>query len=958
MYDVHRKSNANKCNNNTTKFRPLLACLTHLESYNKSSRAQIRNETSTYRAYLPVKVNQRTELALLDSGNLLISVISKKFYDHLNLPQDSLVPVWDLPTISTAKKGAALHVLGRLRQPLTITLAPFTTPLTFRPLVINNLAMPINISGAFMHKNNISQMHGNGTVVYDNTSIKLWSKNDIASRKLHSHIRNNEATMGQSNVYAAKSVTVKPNSISVVDLDVPAVFALNLRHGDAILSAIGDFETKTNLCTPKSAVIRITPDGKATTTVLNPTDLPVKMNIGTCFGTVQHSETNDITSEVIAALSPEHAQLDVTRETSSSKTADLPKIDANKEEKLAWIRKESKLNTVRALKDGTNLAQAEALLLEFFDLFSDGSVFGKTTLLEHNITLNHDAPIRLGKRRMNLKLVNAEKEQVKTWLAQGIIEPSASEYSFPLIPVPKKDGSTRFCVDYRKLNDITFRDSFPLPIIEENLHALQGSRVFSALDNVGAFHSVPVKRSDCHKTAFVSSEGLFQFVYMPFGLMNGPPTYSRLVQLVLKKVPSSMALPYLDDVCVHSKDIATHLVALRKVFQAYRDAGLKLKPSKCALFQDEITYLGHDVSAAGIKPSKKHVEIIKDWPMPETRTQIRTFLGILGYHSQHIQNYAAAAEPLRQYQREVEPKMEKKVFEMSFEAQTAFLRLREVLRSGPILAYPDWNSPEPFIVDTDWSHDASCIGGVLSQKQNGIERVIAYSAKRLKGARLNYSSNKGEIWAIIHFLTHWRHHLLGRKFIIRTDHQAIQWLNTMAEPKGMITRWLDLLSNFEYEIKFRPGHLHSNADALSRTSHAPLEEDDPNDDDAWRITNIEVDNELLDSEKLLRAQREDCVVGTVREWVLNDAVLPMHKQLKRMNPHIRDYKKLLEFLFINTKGLLCLRNKDQCDQVCLPQTYWPQKQRPIFMQRSLITKALTKPYAECAKYFISTECLN
>ena len=182
------------------------------------------------------------------------------------------------------------------------------------------------------------------------------------------------------------------------------------------------------------------------------------------------------------------------------------------------------------------------------------------------------------------------------------------------------------------------------------------------------------------------------------------------------------------------------------------------------------------MSAEGIKPSKKHVEIIKDWPMPITRAQIRTFLGIIGYHSQHIPNYAAAAEPLRQYLREVEPKMEKIEFEMSAEAKTAFLSLREVLKSSPILAYPDWTSQEPFIVDTDWSHDAACIGGVLSQKQNGVERAIAYSAKRLKGARLNYSSNKGEIWAIIHFLTHWRHHLLGRHFIVRTDHQAIQWL--------------------------------------------------------------------------------------------------------------------------------------------------------------------------------------
>ena len=141
----------------------------------------------------------------------------------------------------------------------------------------------------------------------------------------------------------------------------------------------------------------------------------------------------------------------------------------------------------------------------------------------------------------------------------------------------------------------------------------------------------------------------------------------------------------------------------------------------------------------------------------------------------------------------------------------------------------------------------------------------------------------------------------------------------MAEPRGMISRWLDLLSNFDCEFQFRPGHLHGNADALSRTAHAKLEEDDPDDDDACRITNMEIDESFLKDSELLHAQRADTVISTVRAWILNDIIPPTHKQMKRLNPHIREYKKLLPSLFINTHGLLCIRNKDQCDQVCLPQ---------------------------------------
>jgi len=538
-----------------------------------------------------------------------------------------------------------------------------------------------------------------------------------------------ESALGDFPVYLDHSVVVPPRSILRVSVGAPAVTAGKATSGALVISRDSRWSEKTGLLSPAHIVASVDENGQTFSTVLNPTDRHVRVEGRVRYGMARRAcepeQQREYPWRVIASLNEHDAS---TTET----IAQQPKLATDATPSTEWLTKEFRLDQSPYLQSADRLALAIALLKDFPSLYSDGTVLGRTTLIEHAIHLQHPRPVAIRPRRVNPKYREAEQEQIKEWKKQGIIEDSNSAYSFPMIPVPKKDGTVRFCIDYRKLNEITYKDAYPLPLIEDNLAQLKDSTVFSALDNVGAFHSVPVREQDRHKTAFSSSEGLYQFLYLPFGLMNGPPTYSRLVKLVLKDIPLSVALPYLDDCCVHSVDFQSHVEGLRRVFRAYERAGLKLKPSKCMLFMDSITYLGHEVSKDGIQIATRYVDIVRNWPEPETRAEIRTFIGKVGYYRKFIPAYSAEVEPLQSYLRDVPENEMKAPLAISEEARAAFIKLKQLLCQSPILAYPDFKSGERFILDTDWSLDNKMIGGVLSQVQDGQERVIAYSARRLR----------------------------------------------------------------------------------------------------------------------------------------------------------------------------------------------------------------------------------
>ena len=484
------------------------------------------------------------------------------------------------------------------------------------------------------------------------------------------------------------------------------------------------------------------------------------------------------------------------------------------------------------------------------------------------------------------------RQQIDRWLEQRVVEEADSPWSFPLVPVPKKNSKeVRWAVDYRKLNAVTKKDAFPLPNIADNLSRLSGSRVFSALDGAGAFHAVPVRRSDREKTAFSSPFGQYQFVRMPFGLANAPATYSQLVARALRHLPSSEVLCYLDDTAIHSHDAWSHLRILRKVLAAFRAAGLQISPGKAQLFRDHIKYLGHEISAQGISIPPEYTSVVKDWPIPDTLKALRAFLGKCGYYRRFIENYSTIAAPLVQYtqqeQHEGIPHLHQDA-----EAVRAFRRMKKKLISAPILAYPQFQG-EPFILDTDFSADPGAIGGVLSQVQDGQEWVIAYGARRLLPRERSYASTKGELLAVIFFLQYYKYYLLHRPFILRTDNRALTWIRSLDSPTGMILRWLEILASFEFTVQHRKGTLHGNADSLSRAPHAPLptseEEKVLVSDEAAVVAAIQTPPGLT-TEEVKDHQDRDDHLHDVQKWKADP---PSETEKQLLSP---DHRRLLAFL--------------------------------------------------------------
>ena len=447
------------------------------------------------------------------------------------------------------------------------------------------------------------------------------------------------------------------------------------------------------------------------------------------------------------------------------------------------------------------------LLLSHADVFATGDDdLGRTNHLSHTISTGNHGPIRQHARRMPPYQRSEVKELLENMLSRDVIQPSNSPWASPIVVVRKKDGSARFCVDYRKLNSITHKDAYPLPRIDDTLDTLAGSQWFSTLDLVSGYWQVEVAENDRAKTAFITQEGLFEFKVMPFGLCNAPATFQRLMNLVLAGVQWSECLVYLDDIIVLGKSYEDHLRNLSTVLHKLQCANLRLKLPKCNFCRKEVLYLGHKVSREGVSTDPAKVEKVTNWPTPTSTQEVQQFLGLSSYYRKFIKNFASIARPLQRLTERG------RAFAWTTECANSFAVLKQQLTSAPILVFPDCS--KLFILDTDASQDG--IGAVLSQIHDGAERVVAYASRSMTKAERKYCVTRKELLAVVSFTKLFRPYLLGHPFQLRTDHGSLTWLQNFKDPCGQLARWLEQLQEFDFEIIHRRGVKHQNADALSR----------------------------------------------------------------------------------------------------------------------------------------------
>ena len=401
-------------------------------------------------------------------------------------------------------------------------------------------------------------------------------------------------------------------------------------------------------------------------------------------------------------------------------------------------------------------------------------------------------------------LERAEVEkQVKELLAKGYIQPSSSPFGAPILFVPKPNGSLRMCTDYRALNALTQKDSFPLPRIDDLLDQVGQASVFSSLDLTQGYYQLRVSPDDVPKTAFKTHLGLFEWKVLSFGLTNAPATFQRAMQSILAPYLGKFVCVYLDDICIYSNSPDQHVEHLRLVLQTLREHKFYMNLDKCEFNKAELKFLGHLVSKGKVRPDPAKVKTVENWPLPQSVHDLRSFLGLTNYFRKHVPNYAQVTMPLTAL-------LKKGVlFDCSTpECVEAINKLKLALTSEPVLHIAD--PAKPYTVDCDASGFA--LGAVLLQEGH----PIAYESRKFTAAEKNYSVGDRELCAVVHALTVWRCYLLGAQFTVMSDHQPLTYLATQPNLSGRQVRWQQLLSRYHFDWQYKKGSSNSAADALSR----------------------------------------------------------------------------------------------------------------------------------------------
>ena len=442
------------------------------------------------------------------------------------------------------------------------------------------------------------------------------------------------------------------------------------------------------------------------------------------------------------------------------------------------------------------------LVAQFSSVFSEPAGLPPDRGITHAIPMQPNHAVPANKTYRLSKPQREEMEsQVKAMLAKGWIRPSTSPFGSPILFVKKKTGGMRMCVDYRAVNKLTIKNSYPLPRIDDLLDKLTGAKMFSCLDLQQAYHQIRLHPDDIPKTAFTTPMGLFEYLVLPFGLSNAPSTFQSLINSILGPDLSHCCLVYLDDIVVFSKSPEEHLQHLRLVLTKLQNANLYARLSKCRFALKAVKFLGHVVDEHGIMPDPDKIKIVLDWPVPTTTTDARAFVGLAQYFRKFIQGFANMTAPLTAlFKKDAE-------FLWSSACQRSFQMVKDALTSVPCLKLPDMD--EPFTVVTDASGVG--VGGVLMQ----AGRPVAFEGRKLTPAEKNWSATEQEMLAVVHHLEKWRCYLEGVQFTVITDHQPNTWFAKQKQLSPRLTRWYEKLRGFEFQWEYKPGRLNV-ADPLSR----------------------------------------------------------------------------------------------------------------------------------------------
>ncbi|KAL4709763.1 hypothetical protein ACJJTC_004599 [Scirpophaga incertulas] len=454
------------------------------------------------------------------------------------------------------------------------------------------------------------------------------------------------------------------------------------------------------------------------------------------------------------------------------------------------------------------LKQLHKIIKQFSQHFISGTAMSTVNTGSMSIKLSSNTPVNYRPYRLSHDEILRVRKIIKDLLDKTIIRESDSDYASPILLVKKKDGSDRMCVDFRKLNEITIKDIFPLPRIDDYIDRLGRNKYFSSLDMATGFHQIPLEGASIPLTGFVTPEGHYEYLKMPYGLANAPVVYQRIISKTLRKfIDSGNVLVYIDDVLLLSMTPEQGLDLLREVLTALTNAGFSINLRKCSFLVTEIEYLGRTISEGQVRPSHDKIKALVDSSEPINVKQVRQFMGLASYFRRYIPGFAQKTASISALTRKGVN------FDWGKEQRAAREYIIQALTTEPVLAVYDPSLP--IEVHTDAS--AIGYGAVLMQvHEGGYKRVVAYFSRLTQGAESKYHSYELETLAVVKALQHFRPYLVGAPFTVVTDCNALKFTQKKKDLLPRVARWWVYLQDFNFSLDYRKGTSMSHADYLSR----------------------------------------------------------------------------------------------------------------------------------------------
>lgn len=554
-----------------------------------------------------------------------------------------------------------------------------------------------------------------------------------------------------------------------------------------------------------SAVIDVAVDGDPQQEViLCPTKSRNNVIFPSSVNTVENGRTKTV------ALNPTNAPIDLSHGLNIANWT-IANDEPAEENKSGEINMIKQVDSTTHIEVGDQLGSEQTeelvdLVREYREVFSDGSRLGCTSKVKHKIELTDPTPFEYPLRRLAYKEKDLIQEQIKDMIDKEVITESQSPFSSPMVLVKKRDGSTRFCIDFRKLNSRTKKWVFPLPNQEDILEAGSGAEYFTTLDLNSGYWQLPMDEESRQYTAFSTYDNHYEFLRMPMGLSNAAASFSKLMSTVMSGLVGQAVHIYLDDLIIMSRTWKEHIQNIANVLKKIKDANLTVKLAKCKFAFDEAEILGHVLSKDGIKPQPNKLASIERLPPPANVEEVRQVLGMTGYYRKFVPTFAAITGPMADLTRKDVP------FKWTIEEQESFDQLKKALLSSKAIAYFRQNGP--VIIKTDASRKG--LAGILLQHQDGEWRIVATTSRRVSRSEENFNVTELEGAALIEALQKFRPYVYGRRVKIIVDHCALCALAREKPLQGRLARWAIFLSSYDIEIEYKSGKQHADVDCLSR----------------------------------------------------------------------------------------------------------------------------------------------